>query len=67
MFYVEVESAAVSVVATDHVRHHKMCVRVTIVGTINLLKNETRDLLKNDVCVFVVHNYQLCRVISSNI
>ena len=56
MFSVEVESAAVSVVATNHVRHHKMSARVTIVGTRNLLKNETRDLLKNDVLVSVVHN-----------
>ena len=56
MFYVEVESAAVPVVSTNHARHHKIYVRVTIVCTRNLLKNE-RYLLKNDVCVSVVHNH----------
>ena len=30
MFYVDVESAAVSVVIPTNARHHKMCVRVTI-------------------------------------
>ena len=30
MFYVDVESAAVSVVRPTNARHHKMCVRVTI-------------------------------------
>ena len=61
MLYVEVESAAVSVVAANNVRRHRMCVRVTIVGTRNLLKKETRDILKKDrLCVYVVHKYQFC-------
>ena len=48
----EVESAAVSVVAPNHVRHHKMRVRVAIVAIRNLLIHETRDLLKNKAHAF---------------
>ena len=48
----EVESAAVFVLAANHVRHHKMRVRVTIVATRNLLIHETRDLLKNEAHAF---------------
>ena len=58
MFYVDVESAAVSVVKPTNARHHKMYVRVAIVGTRKLLKKETRDLLKKDVCLCVLHDYE---------
>ena len=60
MFYVEVESTVVPVVLISlSVHHHKMCVRVTIVCTRNLLKKETRDFSKN-TSVCVLHQYQFC-------
>ena len=44
-----------------------MCVRVIIVYTRNLLKNETRNILKKGVCVCSAQVPILCRVISANI
>ena len=40
------------------VRHHKMCVRVTIVCTRNILKKETRDLKSFEKKLCVLHQYQ---------
>ena len=69
MFYVKVESAAVSVVSVKWSPSSLKIVCVTIVCTKNLPKNKTRDLLQKEVCL-CVYSAQvpvLCRVIAANI
>ena len=67
MFYVEVESAAVSVVSVNWSHHKNLCACDHRVYQKSAKKQDKRSFAKVRLCVYNAQVPVLCRVISANI